>query len=61
MPGFGFYSVHSPHTYRREIDDEFLRETGYELYALAELEFYIVGQLSEQPPLTSGQSSSALD
>ena len=30
--GLGFYSVHSSHQYRREIDDDFLRETGYELY-----------------------------
>ncbi len=26
------YSVHSSHRYRREIDSEFVRETGYELY-----------------------------
>lgn len=30
--GFGFYSVHSSDRYRREINPDFLREAGYELY-----------------------------
>jgi len=30
--GLGVYSVHSSHHYRREINEDFLRETGYELY-----------------------------
>ncbi|MCP4246986.1 MAG: carbohydrate porin [bacterium] len=30
--GLGMYSVHSSHRYRREIDRDFVRETGYELY-----------------------------
>lgn len=30
--GVGVYSVHSSHRYRREVDSEFVRETGYELY-----------------------------
>jgi porin len=32
VAGFGVYSAHSSHRYRREVNSEFLRETGYELY-----------------------------
>ncbi len=35
--GFGMYQVNSSHLYRREVNEDFVRETGYELYYQVEI------------------------
>ncbi len=61
VAGFGVYSLHSSHRYRREVDSEFLRETGYELYYRIQVTPWLQVTADSQYIATPGALSTADD